>query len=199
MKQIIFLFALVLTIITTTPQSALAFDARDAQRLTTDISQTISRSSGRNTEHLRSEFERIFNQKADTAYIAAYVLGVDYRRATSEQRRDFEKALVPYLSDKYAGYFSDLNGITFDINKIIKRQGNDGEFEVDTTATFPKKSPINIRFFVTDRTGTAKLTNLRVDGINLLLSERRNIGNLIDRNGGDLDKMISHLQRKSNS
>jgi phospholipid transport system substrate-binding protein len=36
-----------------------------------------------------------------------------------------------------------------------------------------------------------------VEGVNLLLTERTEIGALLDRHGGDFDKMISDLKKSS--
>ena len=50
-------------------------------------------------------------------------------------------------------------------------------------------------FHVSDRSGRPLFFNMFIEGINLLLTERTEVGALLDRNGGDIDAMISALSR----
>jgi len=48
---------------------------------------------------------------------------------------------------------------------------------------------------VTDRSGELLFFNMFIEGINMLLAERSEIGALLDRNGGNIDAMIKDLAK----
>lgn len=47
---------------------------------------------------------------------------------------------------------------------------------------------------MSDRTGRDLFFNMFIEGVNLLLTERTEIGAMIDRNGGNIDAMIANLR-----
>ena len=59
------------------------------------------------------------------------------------------------------------------------------------------QSPFEVTFHVSDRSGRDLFFNMFIEGVNLLLTERTEIGAMIDRNGGDIDKMIADLKKLS--
>ena len=67
-------------------------------------------------------------------------------------------------------------------------------YEVSTTAFLRGEAPFAVTFHVSNRSGRDLFFNMFIEGVNLLLTERTEIGALIDRNGGDLDAMISQLR-----
>ena len=52
-------------------------------------------------------------------------------------------------------------------------------------------------FQVSDRAGKDLFFNMFIEGVNLLLTERTEVGALLDRNGGDIDAMIADLSKAS--
>ena len=65
---------------------------------------------------------------------------------------------------------------------------------MQTTAFLRGESPFTVTFLVSDRTGRDKFFNMFIEGINLLLTERTEIGAMIDKRGGSIDKMIADLR-----
>jgi len=53
---------------------------------------------------------------------------------------------------------------------------------------------LELIFLVSDRSGEPLFFNIYVEGINLLLTERSEIGALMDRNGGDIQATITKLR-----
>ena len=70
-------------------------------------------------------------------------------------------------------------------------------FEVDTVAFLQGQSPFEVTFHVSNRTGRDLFFNMFIEGVNLLLTERAEIGALLDRNRGDIDAMIGDLRQLS--
>ncbi|MEO0632688.1 MAG: ABC transporter substrate-binding protein [Pseudomonadota bacterium] len=176
------------------PLPALAFNENDANQLITALVGDINRviDSGKSENAMLRDFERIFSRYSDTSYIAAYAMGVDGRRASSSQKRAFSDAFQGYVARKYGRRFREFIGGRLEVNgvKRVKQW-----FEVSATAFLQGQSPFSVTFQVSDRSGKPLFFNMFIEGINLLLTERTEVGALIDRNGGNIDAMISDLKK----
>lgn len=160
--------------------------------LVTDINKVIA--SGKAESAMFREFERIFKRYSDTSYIAAYALGVDARRASSAQKRNFSKAFQAYISRKYGKRFREFIGGSLEV-KSVKRVKK--WYEVSTLARLQGQAPFEVTFLVSDRSGKDLFFNMYIEGVNLLLTERTEIGAILDSNKGDIDAMITELKRQS--
>ncbi|APX12834.1 MlaC/ttg2D family ABC transporter substrate-binding protein [Tateyamaria omphalii] len=171
---------------------AFALNEAGAERLINslvgDINSVIG--SGRSESAMFRDFERIFARYSDTSYISAYAMGVDGRRASNAQKRAFSDAFQGYIARKYGRRFREFIGGQLEV-KGVRAVNN--WFEVETTAFLRGQSPFAVTFHVSNRSGRDLFFNMFIEGVNLLLTERTEIGALIDRNGGDIDAMISDL------
>ncbi len=159
-------------------------------RLVAEVNAVIS--SGRSEAAMLSQFEQIFRKYADTAYVAAYAMGVDGRRASAAQKRAFTDAFITYVARKYGRRFREFIGSEITVTGV--RQSNN-YYEVSCTAALRGQAPFRITFNVSDRSGRDEFFNLYIEGVNMLLTERTEVGALLDANGGDIDAMIADLRR----
>ena len=158
--------------------------------LVNDINGVIA--SGKSETTMYQEFERIFERYSDTSYISAYAMGVDGRRATSTQKRAFSNAFHTYIARKYGKRFQEFIGGRLEVKKVQRVKT---WYEVSTIAYLRNESPFEVTFQVSDRAGKNLFFNMFIEGVNLLLTERTEIGALIDRKGGNIDAMISDLRK----
>ncbi|MFK7876099.1 MAG: phospholipid-binding protein MlaC [Paracoccaceae bacterium] len=175
------------------PQASAALSETSASALINKLISDINRviSSGKSESVMIREFEKIFARYSDTSYISAYALGVDGRRASSAQKRAFSKAFQSYIAKKYGRRFREFIGGRLEVRGVKKVKK---WYEVSTVAYLSGQSPFEVTFHVSNRAGKDLFFNMFIEGINLLLTERTEIGALLDRNGGDLDKMIKALK-----
>lgn len=178
------------------PSAAFALTEARAEKLinglVADINKVIS--SGKSESGMITDFERIFARYSDTSYISAYAMGVDGRRATSGQKRAFSTAFQSYVASKYGSRFREFIGGQLEVQGVRKVKN---WYEVSTTAKLRGQSPFEVTFQVSDRSGKDLFFNMFIEGVNLLLTERTEIGAMIDRNGGNIDKMIADLKKLS--
>ncbi len=179
-----------------TPTMSFALNDVQAKALITsligDINGVIA--SGKSESGMIRDFERIFQRYSDTSYISAYAMGVDGRRASSAQKRAFSGAFQSYIANKYGRRFREFIGGRLEV-KGVRQVKN--WFEVDTVAFLQGQSPFEVTFHVSNRTGRDLFFNMFIEGVNLLLTERAEIGALLDRNRGDIDAMIGDLRQLS--
>ena len=50
---------------------------------------------------------------------------------------------------------------------------------------------------VSDRSGREKFINMYIDGVNMVLTEKTEIGAMLDRRGGNIDTLIADLRKAS--
>lgn len=154
-----------------------------------DINGVIG--SGKSESAMISDFERIFARYSDTSYISAYAMGADGRRASAAQKQAFSTAFQGYVARKYGRRFREFIGGRLEV-KDVKQVKN--WYEVNATAFLRGEAPFIVTFHVSDRSGQDLFFNMFIEGINLLLTERTEVGALIDRNGGSIDRMINDLK-----
>jgi phospholipid transport system substrate-binding protein len=175
------------------PMPAMAMTQAQAKSLVdalvADINAVIA--SGMSEQAMYVEFERIFTRYADVPTIASYALGVDARRATPAQMRDFTVVFRRYISVKYGRRFREFIGGQIEVQEARAVRNF---YEVKTLARLRGQAPFDVTFLVSDRSGKDLFFNLFIEGINMLLSERTEIGAMLDRRGGNIDAMIADLR-----
>lgn len=174
------------------PLPSFALTSNEAEALVNsavgDINVVIQ--SGANMNSMVNSFKGVFERYSDTPYIAAYALGNDGRSASQAQKSAFSSAFGNYLARKYGSRFNEFAG------GEIQVQGSkavNSYIEVNTLAILRNQSPFHVDFHVSDRPGRPVFFNLIIEGINMLLSERAEIGTMLDARGGNLDALISDL------
>lgn len=157
-----------------------------------DIEAVIS--SGQSDAAVLREFEKLFVRYADVNIMAQYALGADGRSASASQKRAFNDAFTTYISRKYGKQFRDFIGGRVEVQSA--RQIKAG-YEIQTLAYLRGDGPFEVAFHVSDKSGRNKFFNIYIEGVNLLLTERSEIGALLDKRGGDINAMIADLKQAS--
>lgn len=182
------------TLAASVPLPAVAMTKRSArklvERVVADINTVID--SGKSEEDMLADFEQIFVDYADVNTIARYALGVEARSATASQLKAFTAAFQKYMAGKYGRRFREFIGGRVEVTGVREVKSF---FEVTTIAHLQGVAPFEVAFLVSDRSGEEKFFNMFIEGLSMLLSERTEIGAMLDKRGGDLDRMIKDLQK----
>lgn len=154
-----------------------------------EINQVIN--SGRPEAAMLRDFERIFARYADVPTIAQSVLGPPARSASRAELRAFTEAFQGYISRKYGRRFREFIGgsITVTGGRPVR-----SFYEVISVAQLRGQAPFDVRWLVSDQSGSNRFFNLIIEGVNLMISERNEIGALLDRNGGDIGRLTQALR-----
>lgn len=157
-------------------------------KVVADINAIIN--SGQSQGKMISRFEGVFKKYADTNFIALAALGVDGRSASSAQKRAFAKAFTGYIANRYGSRFREFQGGTIE---VISSKQVKSRFEVMTKTKLAGKSPFDVVFIVSAKNG--KFIDMQVEGISIVKSERKEIGAMLDKRRGDLDRLIQDLSK----
>lgn len=176
--------------------TALAISQSSAEslisNLTNDIFLVIN--SGKPEKVMLRDFERIFVKYADVPVIARSSLGFARRSASKSQINSYTKAFQGYVTRKYGKRFREFIGAEI---KVTKSQKSKRGYLVDSSVTFKGKRPFLVQWQVSDASGRNLMFDLIIEGISLLRLEREEIGTMLDRRGGDINKLIAHLKNSS--
>ncbi len=175
------------------PRTAFALTVDDARAL---VSRTIDQlnkiiNSGKSEAAMLGDFEKLFARFADVPVIARSALGVAAKSASKGQLSAFTKSFQGYISRKYGRRFREFAGGRIEVTdaKPLKSY-----FEVVSVAYLPGEAPFDLRWHVSDKSGKDLFFNLIIEGVNMLASERAEIGALLDKRKGNIDQLIEDLK-----
>jgi len=154
-----------------------------------DINKVIN--SGKSETAMYGDFERIFSKYADVAVIARSALGPAAKSASSGQISAFTKAYQGYISRKYGRRFREFIGGTIEVTGA---QPLKSYYEVISVAHLKGEAPFDLRWHVSDKSGRNLFFNIIIEGVNMLASERAEIGAMLDKRRGDVDALIGDLK-----
>ncbi len=177
----------------TLPRPAHAVDQGTATALVQQVSADITRiiNSGQSESRMIRDFENVLSRYADMPTIARSVLGPASRSASAGDLRGFQSAFQGYMARKYGRRFREFIGGSIN----VQRAQDSGRFvEVVTRVTLRGSGPLEVRFRVWDRSGAPRFIDLLIEGISLVITERNEIGALLDRNGGNIGAVSNAIR-----
>ena len=148
--------------------------------------------SGKTEQQMYGDFERIFVNYADVATIARSALGVAAKSASAGQMSVFTTTFQGYISRKYGRRFREFIGGTIEVTDAHPIKSY---YEVVSVAHLQGEAPFDLRWHVSDKSGRQLFFNIIIEGINMLASERTEIGAILDKQGGDVDRLIAELKK----
>ena len=148
--------------------------------------------SGKTGAALYADFERIFVRYADVPVIARSALGAAARGASAAQLATFTKVFRGYISRKYGRRFHEFEGSRFEVTGARQVKSF---YEVKSIAYMRGESPFEVLWHVSDKSGKHLFFNIIIEGVNMLASERTEIGAMLDRRRGNIDLLIEDLKK----
>lgn len=175
------------------PKGALALTDAGARALVDKAVAEINRviASGQPLNAMIAEFEGIFRRYADVDLIARSTLGADANRASAAQLAAYSDAFRGYIARKYGKRFNEFVGGQIEVLGVGQVKS---WHEVQARVNLPGQAPFDVRFLVSGRSGRDLFFDLVIEGISLRLSERTEIGSMLDRRQGNIDALISDLR-----
>lgn len=173
------------------PAAALTDDQARALvgKAVADVNATIN--SGKPASAMYVDFERIFARYADVPTIARSALGPAARGASRAQLTAFTTAYQSYIARKYGARFREFIGGQIEVTgaRAVKSY-----FEVISVAKLRGQAPFDLRWHVSDKSGKDLFFNIIIEGVNMLASERTEIGAMLDRRRGDINGLIEDMK-----
>lgn len=142
----------------------------------------------------RAGFDELINRDFDMPLIGKFVLGKYWRRATDEQKSEYQSLFKQYIVATYQKRIGDYSGENL---KIIKAKPlNKKEFLVQSIIVRPKGPPIKLDWRVRrSKTGNGqKIVDIVVENVSMALTHREEFSSVISRNSAGVDGLIKKLR-----
>lgn len=174
------------------PLPVQALTEAEARRLVGDAMADVQSiiDSGASEARMISRFEDLFDRFGDVPAISRSAMGPPARGASAAQLATFARAFRGYMARKYGRQFRRFAGARAEVQGLRQVQGY---WEVVSTMTLRGEAPFEVRWHVSDRSGQPRFFNLIIEGVNLLAAERQEIGTMLERRGGNIDRMTQDL------
>ncbi len=177
----------------TMARPAFALDDASARalidRAVGDVHEIIN--SGRSEAQMLIDFEGIFTRYGDVTTIARTTLGAAARQASASQMSDYTRAFGIYISHKYGRRFREFIGAQIDVtgSRPLK-----SFYEVRSVAHLQGMAPFELLWYVSGASGRDLFFNIVIEGVDLLNTERVEMGAMLDRRRGDINAFIADLR-----
>lgn len=158
-------------------------------QVVSDINRVIA--SGQSLSRMIADFERIFTRYGDVPIIARSTLGADANRISAAQLRAYTDAFQGYVARKYGKRFNEFAGGRIEVKGVREVKS---WHEVRSVVYLRGQSPFEVSFLVSDRSGQDRFFDMVIEGISLRLTERTEIGVMLDRRNGDIGALIADLR-----
>lgn len=131
----------------------------------------------------------------DLNYMGQQALGKYWATATPDQQQRYLKAAVGAEAHAYAERFGQYGGQTLTLGKVTPRAN--GASAVDSKLSQTSGQPIKIEWEVRDTGGSPRITDVKIEGISMVITRRTDFTSYIQNNGGKVDALIQELESRA--
>jgi len=178
--------------------------ALDVEAARTHVEETIEQilqliKASRPRTETAKVLREIFEERTALAQLAQYSSGRHWRQMSIDERVRYTESFSSYVAYLYAGFFRKFEGDISDLRAVvnilgIEDAGPKGVLVRTEIRPFARLG-ISIDWLVSDRSGRVAISDLRVEGISLAITQRAIISAMLDARGGDVDRLIADLTR----
>lgn len=143
-----------------------------------------------------ARLREIMERRAAMPEIARFAAGVAWRSMNAEQQARFVDAFARFVSAIYAGRFQEYSGAAasgkvYQIGQVVDA-GKKGML-VKSSIVRQGDAPVAVDWLVTDRPGRVAIADIVIEGVSMLVTQREEIGAMLESRGGDIEKLIKDL------
>jgi phospholipid transport system substrate-binding protein len=140
-----------------------------------------------------ARFRELFRNDFDVPGIGRFVLGRYWRIATPQEQQEFLALFQEYIVRAYSIRLGEYGGEPF---RVTGARPNGDETIVASEIIRPNGSRIAVDWYLTDRGGAQKITDVYVGGVSMKVTQRDEFASVIQRNGGRVEGLIVQLRQK---
>lgn len=138
----------------------------------------------------------IMERRAAMPEIARFAAGVAWRSMDAQQQARFVDAFSKFVSAIYVGRFEEYSGAAvtgkvYEIGQVVDA-GKKGIL-VKSSIVRQGEAPVSVDWLVTDRPGRVVIADIVIEGVSMLVTQREEIGAMLESRGGDIEKLIQDL------
>jgi len=153
--------------------------------------------SGLGETQLQGRFHDVLGRRAAVAQIARFCLGSPWRSLSSTKQRAYVAAFHDNIAITAVRQFKEVRQQAQSASLRVTNgidAGRKGVL-VKSKLSRPGAADIDVDWLVSDRGGSTRVTDIIVEGVSLVITQREKVSSMLSRNGNNVDRVISDLAR----
>lgn len=143
-----------------------------------------------------------FSNSVDIDWIARFVLGNSWARATEEQRERYMALYRKYLTETYVSNFAENPDKRIrDIKIFNVNENNESDFTVRTQMMLADMENVRVNYLVNDTEGHYRVRDIAIENVSLITTHRSEFSRLASDKGveGVIAELKERLQAMKNA
>jgi phospholipid transport system substrate-binding protein len=138
---------------------------------------------------------QVLEASFDLNYMGQQALGKYWAGASPEQQARYLRAAVGAEAHAYAERFGQYGGQTLTLGKTTTRPN--GVTVIDSRLNQTNGQPIKIEWEVRDIGGAPRITDVKIEGVSMVITRRTDFTSYIQNNGGKVEALIHELEARA--
>jgi phospholipid transport system substrate-binding protein len=139
-----------------------------------------------------ARFRQLFMSDFDVPGIGQFVLGRYWRTLPPEQQQEFLHLFQEYTVQAYSQRLGQYGGGQF---RVLGARPNGDQIVVSSEVARPNGNPVRMDWYLVDRGGQYKITDVYVDGVSMKATQRDEFASIIQRNNGSTESLLAVLRQ----
>ncbi len=144
----------------------------------------------------REKFSKLLVDGFDIPAIARFCLGRYWRAASDTQKADYQTAFQQMIIAVYASRFREYRGVSFSVTGS-RNEGDDHAIVTSSLQQPSSSQAARVEWRVLKPQGRVKVVDVIVEGVSMSLTQQQDFAAALQGNGGDLDKFIADLKKRT--
>ena len=140
-----------------------------------------------------AKFKTLLRNSFDLKTIGRFALGRYWRTATPEQQKEYTRLFENMVVRVYAARFEEYDGQTLDVSSF-RKDGNKDTIVTSYIVPPAGGEKIQVDWRVRNKNGNYKIVDVVIEGVSMALTQRSDFSSVIQRGGGDMDALLTHLR-----
>ncbi len=153
----------------------------------------ILQNTGLSEEARKKQFRTLLQDNFDMKTIGRFALGRYWKISSEAERKEYLSLFEDMIVDVYSKRFRDYNGQKIN---VISAQPEGKSDVVVSSAIIPETGQkINVHWRVRkNKENHFKIIDIIVEGVSMSLTQRSDFASVIQRGGGKIEVLLSHLR-----
>lgn len=174
------------------PAMAAGDPAQLIQTVADEVIKIVKQPKGPERE---AAIQAILTGNFDMNYMGRAALGTHWDGTSEPERERYLKAVVSAEAHAYSERFGQYAGQTLTVGRVTPRPN--GVSTVDSKLNQTDGAPISILWEVRDTGQGMRITDVKVEGVSMVMTRRSDFNSYIQGHGGQVEPLIQELERRA--
>jgi len=163
------------------------------QSVADEVIQIVKSAKGPDRE---AAIQKILTTNFDMAYMGRAALGTHWDKTTPPERDRYIAAVASAEAHAYSERFGQYAGQTLTVGRVSPRGAGVSIVESKLNQS-DGGSPINIQWEVRDTGQGLRITDVKIEGVSMVMTRRSDFNSYISSHGGQVEPLIQELENRA--